>query len=231
MDKEQQNQYRMGGQLVPFLTAQASRLTPSPAAVAEAADVQTAYAKIQASLGQGVISTTTNTSTAETLQAQLLKVLPALLGSLRAVARKLPDAVAGTALLARATISAKQLDKLRPAPLRDVVQHLLADAVTYKAPLKNYGYTDAVHTIISGHFDAFAKTVGTTRTLLNTSKGTHDTTDDLLKDFMKQCYELDDAMNIFRVLDADLYRDYLTARRVGKSGGGGKKDGGSEKPA
>ena len=223
MDNGQENQYRMGTALTAFLTDQASRLEPSPAAVAEAADVQTAYAQVQASLGLGPISTTTNTSTAGSLQAKLLQVLPALLGSLRAVARKLPEAREATALLARATISAKQLDKLRPAPLRDVVLHLLDDAVTYKTPLNTTGYTDAVHQLISSHFDAFAQTVGTTRTLLDTSKGAHDTTDTRLRNFMQQCYELDDAMLIFRVLDVDLHRDYLAARRVGKSGGGSKK--------
>jgi len=229
MDKEQKNQYRMGGQVTPFLTAQAGRLAPSPAAVAEAADVQAAYAKVQASFGQGTLSTTANTGTAGTLQATVLKVLPALLGPLRSVARKLPDAREGTALLARATISGKQLRKLRPGPLRDVVRHLLDDGITYQTPLQHYGYTAAVHAVITGHFDAFAKTVGTTRTLITTSKGTHASTDDLLLDFMKQCYELDDAMNVFRVLDEDLHRDYLAARRVGKSGGGGKKkkDGGT----
>ena len=230
MDKEQENQYRMGGQLTAFLTAQADRLKPSPAAVAEAADVQAAYAKVEGSIGQGTTRTTANTRTADTLQATVLKVLPALLGPLRSVARKLPDATESAALLARATVTAKQLDKLRPAPLRDVVKHLLADGLAYKTPLLRYGYTPAVHAVITGHFDAFAQTVGTTRTLISTSKGTHASTDDLLLDLMKQCYELDDAMNIFRVLDADLHRDYLTARRVGKSGGGGgkkKKDDGT----
>ena len=233
MDNEQQNQYRMGTALTDFLTAQAPRLAPSPAAVAEAADVQATYARVQASLGLGPISTTTNTSTADTLQTTLLRVLPALLGPLRSVARKLPDARESAALLARATISGKQLRKLRPGPLRDVAQHLLEDGLTYKAPLQKYGYSDAVHELISGHFTAFAKTVGTTRTLIDTGKGAHDTTDTRLLDFMQQCYELDDSMLVFGVLDADLHRDYLAARRVGKSGGGGKakKNGGSPKPA
>ena len=231
MDQEQENQNRMGGQLIPFLAAQATRLAASPAAVAEAADVQAAYALVQASIGQGTTATSTNTDTAETLQAKVLQVLPALLGSLRSVARKLPDAVAGTALLARATITATQLNKLRPGPLREVVKHLLEDATTYKTQLKTGGYTDAVHAVISGHVAAFAATVGTTRTLISGSKGTHDTTDTLLKNFMQQCYELDDAMQIFRVLDADLHRDYLTARRVGKSGGGKKPKDNGPKPA
>lgn len=224
MDKEQQNQYRMAGLTTSFLTEHAARLTPSPMAVQEAADVQTAYTALQASLGKGIISTKENTETATTAQATALRLLPALLGPLRSHARKTHDAE----LLARATISAKQLDKLRPAPLRDVLTHLLDDATTYKTELTKYGFTSTVKDLLGTAIGAFATTVGTTKGLLNTSTGTHASTDDLLLAFMQQCYELDDAMEIFRALDADLYRDYQKARRVGKSGGGAGKAAGKK---
>ena len=227
MNKVQQNQYRMAGLTATFLTDHAARLSPSPMAVAEAADVQTAYAALQASLGQGVISTKENTATAETAQATALRLLPALLGPLRSHARKTHNAE----LLARATISAKQLDKLRPAPLRDVLLHLLNDATTYKTALATYGFSSAVKDLLGTAISTFAATVGTTKGLLNANTGTHASSDDLLLAFLQQCYELDDAMEIFGVLDADLLRDYAQARRVGKSGGGKGKAGGAAKPA
>lgn len=212
----------MGETLAQFLAKR--DLSASPAAVAEAADVRKAFGLLQDSVGQGTTSTKENTETAETTETRLLKILPALLGSLRSVARKMPLTHEDrAALLARATISARQLHKLRPAPLRDVVKRLLADATTYQTDLVKYGYTDAVHLIVTKAYDTFAATVGTTRTLQQGNQSTHRSTDDLLLDFMKQCYELDDPMEIFRVLDNDLYRDYRTARKVGKSGGGKKK--------
>lgn len=226
MDNEQENQYRMGGQLVAFLQARAADLTPSPAAVAEAADIQPAYEAVAASLGQGTASTTTNTSTAEDLQEKAIVVIAALLGPLRSVARKLvPDPTEATALLARATIKNTQLRRLRPDQLRDVLEHLLLDAATYQKELSNYGYTAAVHAVVQQQVAAFAATVGTTRALLKTSQGTHATTADLLKAFLQQCYELDDPMLLFVALNPDLHRDYLIARKVGKSGGGGGKKG------
>jgi hypothetical protein len=228
MDKEQLNQYRMGETLDQFLAKR--DLAASPAAVAEAADVVKAFGLLKDSVGQGTTSTKENTAGATTAETKLLNVLPALLGSLRSVARKMPlDHKDRPALLARATISAKQLEKLRPGPLRDVVQHLLEDATTYQTDLLKYGYAAPVHTIITTAFKDFADTVGTTRTLQKDSQSTHRSTDELLQDFMKQCYELDDPMEIFRVLDNDLFKAYRAARKVGKSGGGKKKED-SEKP-
>ena len=216
MDKEQLNQNRMGTVLDLWLDKHAAALAPSAVAQAEAADVRAAYAAVQKSLGQGTTATKEVTQGNNDAEADILRLLPALLGPLRSVARKTHDAP----LLARVTITKRQLAKLRPAPLRDVVQHLLADGLTYKTPLATYGYTPAVQAILQKSADAFAATVGVTKSLLNEGKGTHDTTDDLLRAFLQQCYELDDAMNIFRVLDPALHRDYLQARKVGKSGGG-----------
>ena len=224
MDKEQENQYRMAGLTATFLATHATRLAPSPVAVAEAADVHTAYATLQGSLGLGVTSTKTTTATAETARATALRLVPALLGPLRSVARKTNN----TALLARATISAKQLGKLRPAPLRDVLTHLLEEATTYQKELLPYGFTEAVKTPLTTAIAAFGGTVGSTKGLLNTATGTHDTIDAQLKNVMQQCYELDDAMEIFEVLDPDLLRDYRQARRVGKSGGGKGPDAGTK---
>ena len=102
----------MAGLTTTFLAANAARLAPSPAAVREAADVQAAYAALQARAGQGLGSTQENTGTATTAQATALRLLPALLGPLRSLARKTSNAE----LLARATVSAKQLDKLSCAP-------------------------------------------------------------------------------------------------------------------
>jgi hypothetical protein len=218
MDDRQLNQYRIGETLDQFLAQHG--LSASEAAVAEAADVRKAFGLLQDSVGQGTSSTKENTQDAGAAERQLLRVLPALLGSLRAVARKMPLTDDDRpALLARATISAKQFDKLRPAPLRDVVKHLLQDATTYKTELKRYGYAEAVHTVVTTAYDNFAATVGTTRTLQQGSQSTHRSTDNLLRDLLKQCYELADALEIFRVLDNDLYRDYRAARKVGKSGG------------
>jgi hypothetical protein len=223
MNDPQLNQYRMGESLDQFLAQR--DLSASEAATAEAADVRKAFGLLKPSVGQGTTSTTENTQDAGLAETKLLDVLPALLGSLRSVARKMPLTDDDRpALLARATISRKQLEKLRPAPLRDVVKHLLQDATTYKTQLLKYGYGEAVHGIVTKAYDNFAATIGTTRTLQKDNQSNTRSTTDLLKDFMKQCYELDDAMEIFRVLDKPLYQDYRAARKVGKSGGGKKKD-------
>ena len=220
MDKKQQNQYRMGGLTTTLLTQRAAELAASPAAQREAADVQAAYQALQTSVGQGPTSTKENTEAAATARHQALHLLPALLGPLRAVARK----TGNTELLAQATISAKQLGQLRPAPLRDVLQHLLEQAATYQKELTDYGITDAVYQQVSDAVTAFARSVGTTKGLLNTSQSTTQTIEELLGTFMRQCYELDDVMEAFRVLNPALYRDYQQARKVGKSGGGPGND-------
>ncbi len=83
--------------------------------------------------------------------------------------------------------------------------------------------------VINTTFKDFAATVGTTKVLQNDNVGTYRSTGALLRDFMQQCYELDDAMEIFRVLGEPLYNAYRLARKVGKSGGWKKKkkDGGT----
>ena len=112
-----------------------------------------------------------------------------------------------------------------------MLTHLLEEATTYQKELLPYGFTEAVNAPLIAAIAviaAFGGTVGSTKGLLNTATGTHDTVDTQLKNVMQQCYELDDAMKIFEVLDPDLLRDYRQARRVGKSGGGKGPDAGTK---
>lgn len=128
----------------------------------------------------------------------------------------MPDAAERAALLSRATLSNAQL---RPGPLAEVAGHLLEDADIYQAQLKKIRLHPAVNALVKGHVDAFAATVGTTCALQKGSQGTRASTSSLLQEFMTQAYELDDAMQVFRVLDPALHAAHLLARKIGKSGG------------
>lgn len=216
MDSKQANQYRMGTELVAFLQKRAAELAPSAVAQQEAADVLAAYEPLRQAVGTAPLATQASTNQATTARRRLLKLLPAVQGPLQSIASKATD----TRLLARATLTARQLRRFRPAELRDVAANLLADATTHAPELAAYGLGAPVLTQLAAAHTAFASTVGTTQSLIDERKGAGNTVADRLRAFLQQVYELDKPLEVFRLLDPALFRDYRQVRRVGTAGGG-----------
>ena len=209
----------MAGEVDTLLGERAAALAPSTVAVQEAADVRAAYAALGRKLGGTTSTTQEVTETAGTQRAELERLLPALTGPLQSHARKTNN----TDLLAAATLRSKQLEKMRPPQLRDLVGALLDHATTHAAALAPYGFTAAVRTRFDAALATFAGTVGATQGLLDKRQATNATAEELLRELLQQLYELDQPMEIFRALDPDLHRAYRLARRVGKSGGSRSK--------
>ncbi|MBC8081590.1 MAG: hypothetical protein H7Z21_00120 [Hymenobacter sp.] len=216
MDRHQENQYRMMGVIVPFLADRANTLARVPAARQQADEVRLGHETLAKAIGTAVRVTAISTVQAETAEAGFKRLLPALLGPLQAVASDLND----VKLLTQTTLTARQIDQLRPEELSAAAADWLAQADTLAEPLVTYGLTEDVRRQLRTAYQAFAVTVGRTKTLLNAGKEVRDGATDQLADLMQQLYKLDRATQIFRVLDPDFHRAYRQARRVGRSGGG-----------
>jgi hypothetical protein len=223
MDAEQQQQYAMTTVLVKFIADNTAAIGASQVAAAEAADIAPAYAQLTAAVGAAPLSTTANTRQATDARTALLAALPALLGPLRSVATKAGDA----GLLARATLSARQLRKLRPEELRDVSGQLFNQANSHAKDLVAYGLTAPVLAQLRALHTAFVPTVRSTASLIDQRSQDNQSADDLLLVLMQQVYELDKPMEVFRFLNPSLYAGYKRARRVGKPSGGGGNDAGN----
>jgi hypothetical protein len=222
MDTRAENQYAMTTVLVKFIADNRPAIKASKVADAEAADVLTAYDAVKNAVGQAPLSTKENTKKAKSSRLELLKLLPVVQGPLRSIATKTKDAD----LLARATLSSRQLRKMKPEELRDVSAALFAAAATHKTALADYALTPDALALLQGKHADFAATVRITSGLIDTRSTANDTADDSLDELMQQVYELDKPMDVFRLLDKELYNGYKKARRVGKMGAG-KADAGT----
>ncbi|WP_046245309.1 hypothetical protein [Hymenobacter terrenus] len=222
MNTERDKQYAMTTVLVKFIADNLAAIGVSPAAAAEAADIPTAYELLKGAVGRAPINTKLVTEQAGTTRTVLLAALPALLGPLRAIATKTGD----TALLTRATLSKRQLRKMKPEELRDVSKALFATADDHATALASYALSAPVLAQLRDLHAAFASTVGSTSSLIDQRSGSNKSAEDLLQDLMQQVYELDKPMEVFRFLNPSLYDAYKRARRVGNSGGGGRKGSG-----
>jgi hypothetical protein len=223
MDAREEKQYAMTTVLVKFLADNAAAIGVSQVAAAEAADIAPAYERLTQAVGTAPLSTTANTGQATDARTALLAALPALLGPLRSVATKAKDA----GLLARATLSARQLRKLRPEELRDVSKAFFEAADAHAQELGAYGLTAPVLAQLRALHTAFAPTVRSTASLIDQRSQGNEAASDLLRDLMQQVYELDKPMEVFRFLNSTLYAGYKRARRVGSTGGGTAADPGN----
>lgn len=221
MDARQEKQYAMTTVLVQFIADNAAAIGASAVAAAEAADIAPAYALVKAAVGTAPLSTKPSTAQATTARTALLAALPALLGPLRSVATKAAD----TTLLAHATLSAAQLQKMQPEELRDVSKSLFNAADARVKDLAPYALTAPVLAQLRALHTAFAATVRSTAILIDQRSGGNQSATDLLQALLQQVYELDKPMEVFRFLNQPLYDAYKTARRVGKTGGGKGKGG------
>ncbi|GAB3575065.1 hypothetical protein GCM10027345_09860 [Hymenobacter daeguensis] len=207
--------------LVKFIADNAAGLAVSGVAAAEAADVAPAYERLTDAVGRAAVDTKPVTGQAATAQAALAAALPALLGPLRSIATKTQDAD----LLARTTLSAAQLSKMRPEELRDVSKALFDVADAHAKELAAYGLTAPVLAQLRALHTAFVPTVRSTASLIDQRGQGNQSIDELLLALMQQVYELDKPMEVFRFLNPSLYAAYKRARYVGKRGGKGGKGG------
>lgn len=212
----------MTGTVGRFTIERADAIAVVPAAAEEAAEVRTAYALTTKALANPVVQTKDVTEKAVEAQKKLRESLPALLGPLSAVATKSKD----IDLLAKATLRAKQLDRLGPTELNELADQLIALGEAQPAAVKTKYALPAILPLLRGYQADFAPLVGITQDLIDDRSGDNQSAESLLRATMQQVYELDKVMKIFKLLNPDLYRAYRKARFVGKRSGGGKKAGG-----
>lgn len=220
MNDREEKQYAMTTVLVQFIDKHHELIGASAVAAAEAADIAPAYQLLTAAVGTAPLTTVAGTQQATELRAELLRIMPALLGPLRSIATKTND----TDLLARATLSSRQLYKMKPEELRDVTSALFKSAADHAGALAPYGLPAPVVAQLLGKQTAFAGTVRGTSSLIDQRSQHNDTAVDRLNDLLQQVYELDKPMEVFRVLNPALHRAYKKARRVGSTGGGSAPD-------
>lgn len=216
MDDRRDLQYAMTTVLVKFIADHLAAIKVSPVAEAEAADVQAAYNALKARVGTAPLSTLLNTTTSKEARRVLLQLLPVVQGPLRSLATKAKN----TDLLARATLSSRQLRAMKPEELRDVSAALFDAADAQLPALANYALTAPVLAQLRAKHQEFAGTVRTTGGLIDQRSTANQTVDDLLTALMQQVYELDKPMEVFRLLNEELHAGYKKARRVGRNGGG-----------
>ncbi len=124
MEQFKEDQLVMCGRVMAFVAEHKAALAPSEMAAGQAAAATALYEKVAAARGGTAKRTSTLTATAKAARAELLDLLPALLGPLARVAARLADAD----LQAAATLSGKQLRKLRPLAFIGVVGSVLGSA-------------------------------------------------------------------------------------------------------
>ncbi len=215
MDDRRDLQYAMTTVLVKFIADHLPAVKASAVAETEAADVQAAYNALRLRVGTAPLSTLLNTKTAKEARRVLLKLLPVVQGPLRSLATKARNAD----LLARATLSSRQLRAMKPEELRDVSAALFDAADAQLPALANYALTAPVLAQLRARQQEFAGTVRTTGGLIDQRSTANQTVDDLLTALMQQVYELDKPMEVFRFLNEELYTGYKKARRVGGRSG------------
>ena len=227
MTDYQTRQHAMIGAVNRFSADRATEIAVVPAATEEAADVTAAYQSTDAALANPLVQTKDVTEKANKARKLLRTSLPALLGPLSAVATKASD----IDLLAKATLRARQLNRLSDPELNSLADQLIGLGEAQPAAVQAKYSLPLILPTLRGYQTDFAPLVGSTQDLIDDRSSDILSAEDLLKATMQQVYELDKVMKIFKVLNADLYADYRKARKIGKRPGGSKKggDGGAPK--
>ena len=225
MDQFKEDQLVMCGRVVDYLADNEGRVANSPMAAEQMAEVSTQYAKVDGARGGTAKRTKKLTEAAIAAQKELLDLLPALLGPLKRVATRLDDAD----LLASATLSGKQLRKLRPLAFMGVVGAVLGSAARadVAAELAKQGLTPKALTPLADALAAFRTALPATRKTIDERVLSGAALEDLVDELMVEVRTLDEDMQAFKLLDRKLYTGYTQARKIINSGGGG----GKEKPA
>jgi hypothetical protein len=109
---------------------------------------------------------------------------------------------------------------MKPEELRDVSKALLGAANDHAKALADYSLTPEALAILNTKHEAFAGTVRSTSSIIDARSTGHTSADDLQRELLQQVYELDKRMEVFRLVNKELYTGYKKARRVGDMGGG-----------
>ncbi|TYZ08127.1 hypothetical protein FY528_13880 [Hymenobacter lutimineralis] len=191
----------------------------SEAAAAQATEVTTRYAQVAGARGGTAKRTKNLTEDAKKAKNELMELLPALLGPLSRIATRLPD----HDLLASATLSNKQLRKLRPLAFTGVVKAILDSAARADvAPLlTKQGLTATVLKPLRDALTAFQTAQPATRQTINERIVAGAALEDLLSALMDEVRQLDADMKAFKLLNRPLYEGYVQARKLVTTGGKG----------
>ena len=221
MEQYKEDQLAMCGRVVPYLTENAAALAKSPVAAEQATAVATVYNKVAGARGGTAKRTQQLTETAKTAKKELLELLPALLGPLSRVAARLKD----DDLLASATLSNKQLRKLRPLAFGGVVGAVLSSAARPDvAPeLAKQGLTANALKPLTTALAAFRTAQPAARKTIDERVLSGAALEDLVTDLMDEVRTLDEDMKAFKLLDRPLHEGYVQMRKIIDSGGGGEK--------
>lgn len=222
MRQDSQDQLAMAGRVAAYLSAHAAQLAPSDVASAQAQLVVTLYEQASTAQGPATRRTKLLTETGKQAKATLLDLLPALLGPLSRTAARTQD----HDLLATATLSGKQLRKLRPVALLSVAGAVLDSAArpTTAAELSKQGLPTKALQPLRDALDAFRTAQPAPRQAIDARVQANTTLTTHLGALLDALRELDQDMKAFKLLDRPLYEGYLQARKIVSSGGGSSKD-------
>lgn len=219
MEQSKEDQLVMCGRVVAYLAGNEAALAASEMAAAQAAHVAAQYEKVAAGRGGTAKRTNKLSETAKTARAELLELLPALLGPLARVATRLADAD----LLAAATLSAKQLRKLRPLAFIGVAGAVLGSAARPDvAPeMAKQGLTAPVLQPLADALATYRTAQPATRKTIDERVLSGAALEGLLAALMHEVRALDEDLKAFKLINRPLFDGYTQVRKIISSGGGG----------
>jgi len=212
----------MCGQVVDYLQQHADKVAVSEVAAEQATQVTDLYALMEGARGGTAKRTKKLTKEAKAAKNTLLELLPALLGPLSRIAVRLQD----NDLLASATLTSKQLRKLRPLGFVGVVEAVLGSAArpAVVPELTRQGLTAAVLQPLRDALAAYKAAQPATRKTINERVQAGAALEDLLGELMEEVRQLDADMKAFKLLNRPLFDGYEQARQLVTTGGKGKSE-------
>ena len=210
----------MCGQVVDFITENSEAVAASEAAAEQATVVADDYAQVEGARGDTAKRTKTLTTEAKEAKKTLLELLPALLGPLSRIAARLQD----SDLLASATLSGKQLRKLRPLAFAGVTEALLARAAQpdMVPELARQGLTAKALKPLHEALAAFKTAQPATRKTINERVVAGAALEELVAALLDEVRQLDADMKAFKLLNRPLYDGYTQARKLVSTGSRGR---------
>lgn len=220
MDKTREDQLVMCGQVVDFVTENSDAIAASEAAAEQATAVADDYAQLEGARGGTAKRTKQLTAEAKEAKKTLLELLPALLGPLSRIAARLQD----SDLLASATLSGKQLRKLRPLAFVGVVEALLSRAAQPDVvpELTRQGLSAKALQPLQDTLATFKTAQPATRKTINERVLAGAALEELVDALLDEVRHLDADMKAFKLLNRPLYDGYTQARKLVNTGGRGR---------
>jgi len=217
MNQFKEDQLVMCGQVVDYVKDNEVAIAVSEVAAEQAAEVADFYEQVQGARGGTAKRTKELTEAAKTARTTLLALLPALLGPLSRIAGRLED----DDLLASATLTSKQLRKLRPLAFMGVTKSVLDSAARPDVvpELARQGLTAPVLKPLRDALTAFRTAQPAPRKTINERVAAGAALEDLVDALMVEVRQLDKDMEAFKLLNLRLYKGYRQARKLVTTGG------------